>query len=272
MTGSIAAIAVFVAQAAAQSAGVEAPLVDAPTAEALAAAAGTTDFSVWGMFIRATFAVQFVMLILIVASFWCWAIIFEKVILYRRLRGQSARFEEDFWSGQPLDDLYDRISGKPNSPIERVFVSGMTEWRRSFGESGMIPGTLQRVDRAMTVAIARESEQINRRLPFLASVGSTAPFVGLFGTVWGIKHSFESIAMQQNTNLAVVAPGIAEALLATALGLLAAIPAVLAYNRLLADAESLTGGLDNFADEFSTILARQIDRHSSKPRAAEEAA
>src|SRR5690606_24280441 len=123
------------------------------------------------------------------------------------------------------------------------------------------------------VAMAREAEQINKRLPFLASVGSTAPFVGLFGTVWGIKHSFESIALQQNTNLAVVAPGIAEALLATALGLLAAIPAVLAYNRLLADAESLNGSIENFADEFSTILARQIDRHrSTGGRAIEEAA
>ena len=149
-------------------------------------------------------------------------------------------------------------------PIERIFTAGMTEWRRSLRqEGGLIPGTQSRVDRAMNVAIARESEAANKRLSYLATVGSVSPFVGLFGTVWGIKHAFESIAVQQNTNLAVVAPGIAEALLATALGLLAAIPAVVAYNRLSADAERLTGGLENFADEFSTILGRQIDRQSA---------
>jgi biopolymer transport protein TolQ len=177
--------------------------------------------------------------------------------------GQSSRFEDQFWSGKPLDELFERIGDRPSTPIERVFTAGMTEWRRSLRqEGGLIPGTQARVDRAMNVAIAREGEEANRRLSYLATVGSVAPFVGLFGTVWGIKHSFEAIAMQQNTNLAVVAPGIAEALLATALGLLAAIPAVVAYNRLSADAERLTGGLENFADEFSTILGRQIDRQT----------
>ncbi|MEM7210289.1 MAG: protein TolQ [Pseudomonadota bacterium] len=215
------------------------------------------------MFLRATITVKIVMLLLVLASFWAWAIIFEKWLTFVRLRRSTSRFEENFWSGQPLDELFDRVSSAARSPIERVFVAGMTEWRRSFADGGLIPGTLQRVDRAMNVTIARESEQVNKRLPFLASVGSVAPFVGLFGTVWGIKHSFESIATQQNTNLAVVAPGIAEALLATALGLLAAIPAVMAYNRLIGEAETLTGGLDNFADEFSTILARQIDRSSA---------
>lgn len=222
-----------------------------------------TDFSVMAMFMRATITVKIVMALLVLASFWAWAIILEKWLAYTRLRRGAGRFEENFWSGQPLDELFERVSNATRTPIERVFVAGMTEWRRSFSDSGLIPGTLQRVDRAMNVAIARESEQVNKRLGFLASVGSVAPFVGLFGTVWGIKHSFESIAVQQNTNLAVVAPGIAEALLATALGLLAAIPAVMAYNRLLAEADSITGGLENFADEFSTILARQIDRHNS---------
>lgn len=230
------------------------------TEGAVAAPGGETDFSVMAMFMRATITVKTTMLVLVLASFWSWAIIIEKWLAFTRLRRGSGRFEDAFWSGQPLDDLYDRISDKPRSPIERIFVAGMTEWRRSFGDTGLIPGTQSRVDRAMSVAIAREAETINRRLAFLASVGSTAPFVGLFGTVWGIKHSFESIATQQNTNLAVVAPGIAEALLATALGLLAAIPAVLAYNRLSGEAESLTGALENFSDEFSTILARQIDR------------
>ncbi|MEM1277578.1 MAG: protein TolQ [Pseudomonadota bacterium] len=213
------------------------------------------------MFISATWVVQVVMLILIAASFWSWAIIIEKSLSFRRLSGQSRRFEDTFWSGQPLDELFDRIGDGGRSPIERVFTSGMTEWRRSFAKTGgFIPGTMARVDRAMNVAIARESAEINRRLSFLASVGSASPFIGLFGTVWGIKTAFEDIATQQNTNLAVVAPGIAEALLATALGLLAAIPAVIAYNRLLSDAESLTGAIENFADEFNTILSRQIDR------------
>ena len=237
----------------------QATLGDAP----LGAPVGEADFSVMAMFLRATITVKLTMIVLVLASFWSWAIIIEKIVAYRRLRSQSSRFEDAFWSGQPLDDLYERISDKGRSPIERVFVAGMTEWRRSFGDAGLIPGTQSRVDRAMAVAVAREAETVNKRLPFLASVGSVAPFVGLFGTVWGIKHSFESIATQQNTNLAVVAPGIAEALLATALGLLAAIPAVLAYNRLSGEAESFTGALENFSDEFSTILARQIGRRQA---------
>ncbi|MBY8974880.1 protein TolQ [Rhodobacteraceae bacterium NNCM2] len=226
-----------------------------------AEAVDAVDFSVYAMFARATWVVKAVMILLVVASFWSWAIIFEKMISFSKLKRQAGRFEDDFWSGQPLDELFDRLGDRARSPIERIFVSGMTEWRRSFGKSGgLIPGTTARIDRAMNVAISRESEAINRRLSFLATVGSVSPFIGLFGTVWGIKHAFESIATQQNTNLAVVAPGIAEALLATALGLLAAIPAVIAYNRLVADAEQLTGALENFADEFTTILGRQIDR------------
>lgn len=254
MAGSIVAVLGTGVLAAAQTA-----ISDAPIAEAT----GEVDFSVMAMFVRATITVKVTMAVLVLASFWSWAIIIEKLFVYSRLRGRAGRFEDSFWSGQPLDDLFDRISGSARSPIERVFVAGMTEWRRSFNEGALIPGTQSRVDRAMSVAIAREAEVVNNRLPFLASVGSVAPFVGLFGTVWGIKHSFESIATQQNTNLAVVAPGIAEALLATALGLLAAIPAVLAYNRLIGEAESLTGDLENFADEFSTILARQIDRRQA---------
>lgn len=241
--------------AAAQVAGTESALA-APQVEGI-------DFSLTAMFFRATTVVQIVMVMLVVASFWSWAVIFEKVLVFSRLTGKSSRFEDLFWSGQPLDELFDRIGDRPQTPIERVFTAGMTEWRRSLRqEGGLIPGTQARVDRAMNVAIARESEEANKRLSYLATVGSVSPFVGLFGTVWGIKHAFESIAVQQNTSLAVVAPGIAEALLATALGLLAAIPAVVAYNRLSADAERLTGWLENFADEFSTILGRQIDRAS----------
>lgn len=246
----------------AQTAGDVAAIVEPGASEA----APDVDFSAYGMFVRATWVVQAVMIMLVVASFWSWAVIFEKWFAFSRLKRQVARFEDDFWSGQPLDDLFDRLGERARSPIERIFVSGMTEWRRSFRKTGgLIAGTQARIDRAMNVAIARESAAINRRLPFLATVGSVSPFVGLFGTVWGIKHAFESIATQQNTNLAVVAPGIAEALLATALGLLAAIPAVVAYNRLVAEAEGLTTGLENFADEFATILGRQIDRSQNKP-------
>jgi len=227
---------------------------------ALPAPEAVVDFSVWSMFWRATLVVQTVMVLLVFASFWSWAVIIEKALAFRRLRAEARAFDASFWSGNPLDDLYDRVSANPASPPERVFVAGMGEWHRSFAGTGLIPGTDARIDRAMTVAIARESAGITARLPWLATVGSVSPFVGLFGTVWGIKHSFESIAMQQNTNLAVVAPGIAEALLATALGLLAAIPAVVAYNRLGSIAEELTAGLENFADEFSTILSRETQR------------
>jgi len=248
-------ISVAAISAAAQISGGEAALA-APEANGI-------DFSVAAMFLRATWVVQAVMILLVLASFWSWAIIFGKVLVFRRLTGQSTRFEDEFWSGKPLDALFDRIGNNPETPIERVFTAGMTEWRRSLKqEGGLIPGTQARVDRAMNVAIARARETANKRLSFLATVGAVSPFVGLFGTVWGIKYAFESIAVQQNTNLAVVAPGIAEALLATALGLLAAIPAVVAYNRLSTDAERLVGALENFADEFSTILGRQIDRQS----------
>lgn len=256
IAASAAAVLSF-AQAAGQTA-TETVQLAPPAAEGL-------DFSVMALFARATVVVQAVIVVLLLASFWSWAIIIEKVLAFKRLKGMTRRFEDDFWSGKSLDELFDRLGERPRTPMERVFKAGMTEWRRSFRHGGgLIAGTQSRVDRAMNVAIARESEAINKRLAFLATVGSVSPFVGLFGTVWGIKNSFESIAVQQNTNLAVVAPGIAEALLATALGLLAAIPAVVAYNRLISDAEGLTGGLENFADEFSTILGRQINRNDGR--------
>ena len=218
------------------------------------------DFSMLALFARASLTVKAVMIMLIIASFWSWAIIFQKLIDYRRARRQAGRFDDTFWSGQPLDDLFDRINDKPRGPSERIFVSGMVEWRRSQrDDGGMIPGANARIDRSMDVAIAKEADGLNRGLAFLATVGSTAPFIGLFGTVWGIMKAFEEIAIQQNTNLAVVAPGIAEALLATGLGLLAAIPAVIFYNKLSADSERIVGGYESFADEFATILSRQAD-------------
>jgi len=223
-------------------------------------AATEIDFSMWALFARATLTVQVVMVMLVIASVWGWAIILHKTLSYRGARRAAATFDAAFWSGEPLDELYDRIGDAPAGPSERVFAAGMAEWRRSLrADGGLIPGAQARMERAMGVAIDREAEELSTGLGFLASVGATAPFVGLFGTVWGIKHAFEQIAIQQNTSLAVVAPGIAEALLATALGLLAAIPAVIFYNKLTADSDRIVGRYEAFADEFATLLSRQLD-------------
>ncbi|PZR00559.1 MAG: protein TolQ [Cereibacter sphaeroides] len=224
------------------------------------ATAQEIDFSLLALFFRATFTVKVVMLILLVASFWSWAVIIQKHIMFRKARGEASVFDRAFWSGEPLDELYEKIGPVPAGPSETIFSAGMLEWRRSHRQDGgLIAGAQARIDRSMDVAIAKESERLNGGLSFLATVGSTAPFVGLFGTVWGIKYSFEQIAISQNTNLAVVAPGIAEALLATAVGLIAAIPAVVFYNKLNADSERIIAGYEAFADEFATILSRQLD-------------
>ncbi len=219
------------------------------------------DFSLWALFLRATFSVKIVMLLLIVASFWSWSIIIQKFLDLRRARADAEAFEETFWSGEPLDAVYDRIGPEPPEAAARVFAAGMTEWQRSHRKGGgLIAGTQARIERAMNVAIGREADELGRGLSFLATVGSVAPFVGLFGTVWGIKNAFEEIAIQQSTNLAVVAPGIAEALLATGLGLLAAIPAVICYNKLSQETDALVGSYESFADEFSMIISRQLDQ------------
>jgi biopolymer transport protein TolQ len=218
------------------------------------------DFSMVALFARATLTVKLVMVMLFIMSFWSWAIIIQKHIQFRRARGEATIFDRAFWSGEPLDELFERIGPDPQGQSEKIFAAGMLEWRRSHKQDGgLIAGAQARIDRAMNVAIARESESLNQGLSFLATTGSTAPFIGLFGTVWGIKHSFEQIAISQNTNLAVVAPGIAEALLATGIGLVAAIPAVVFYNKLNADSERIVGGYESFADEFATILSRQLD-------------
>lgn len=218
------------------------------------------DFSLWALFARATLIVKLVMGMLVFASFWAWAIIFQKLIMYRSARREAQRFDEVFWSGEPLDGLFEQLGPQPSGSSEKVFAAGMTEWRRSHRQDGgLIAGAQQRIDRSMDVAINKEAERLQKGLAVLATVGSTAPFVGLFGTVWGIMNAFVEIAEQQNTNLAVVAPGIAEALLATGLGLLAAIPAVIFYNKLSADSDRITAGYESFADEFATILSRQLD-------------
>ncbi|WP_137699812.1 protein TolQ [Marimonas lutisalis] len=218
------------------------------------------DFSLWALFARATITVKLVMIMLIVASFWSWAIIVQKLIDYRKARREASAFDRAFWSGEPLDQLFEQIGADPGGHSEKIFAAGMIEWRRSHRADGkFIAGAQARIDRSMDVSIAKEAEGLQRGLPVLATVGSTAPFVGLFGTVIGIMNSFIEIAQQQNTNLAVVAPGIAEALLATGLGLLAAIPAVIFYNKLSADSDRIIAGYEAFADEFSTILSRQLD-------------
>ena len=225
-----------------------------------AAMAAEIDFALMALFLRATFTVKIVMILLVVMSIWAWAITIQKVIVYRAARKELAEFEKVFWSGQALDDIYDQIGPQPPGAAQKIFAAGMTEWRRSQRTDGaMIPNAGQRIDRVMDLSIARHTEGLSGGLSFLATTGATAPFIGLFGTVWGIKHAFEQIAIAQNTNLAVVAPGIAEALLATGLGLLAAIPAVVFYNKLSADSDAITGGYEAFADEFSTILSRQLE-------------
>lgn len=219
------------------------------------------DFSLMALFLRAPLLVQAVMVVLVAASIWSWGVMLEKWFQFGALRKGVQRFEETFWSGKALDHLYDDLGPKPGGPIERVFAAGMREWMRSVEtHSGLLLGLRDRLDRAMNVALVRETEAVERRLSHLATIGAVTPFIGLFGTVWGIKNSFEAIALSQNTNIAVVAPGIAEALVATAMGLFAAIPAVVAYNQLLGSAQRLNARLENFADEFATILSRQLDK------------
>ena len=226
------------------------------------------SLSMWGLFMEADPLIKLVMLVLVFASFWSWTIIINKVFRLRRLYKVAEQFEESFWSGGSLDELYDRINNRPQDPLSSIFCTAMREWRRSISKGMSLDsqarGTLhQRIDRVMQLTLGREMDQLERHMGFLASTGSTAPFIGLFGTVLGIMNSFQSIAVQQNTNLAVVAPGIAEALFATAIGLVAAIPAVIAYNKLSADLNRYANRLDAFAAEFGAIISRQLDEEAA---------
>jgi len=224
---------------------------------------GTTvpDFSLFGMFAQADFIVQSVMIILLAASVWCWAIIYDKIKRLRAVAERADQFEGEFWSGNSLEDLYERTRHNPDHPLAMLFVSAMREWQRSTASSGgkIAMGAQERIFRVMHVTVSREMERLEHYLSVLATVGSTAPFVGLFGTVWGIMNSFQSIASSNNSSLAVVAPGIAEALAATAMGLVAAIPAVVAYNVISNDLGRYANRLESFAEEFGTILSRQMD-------------
>ena len=191
----------------------------------------------------------------------CWAIIFEKLLTVRRLNKRSDEFEQAFWSGKSLDDLFDKVSSNPRDPMSAVFAAAMREWRRVSGNTSenFKVGLADRIERVMQITVNREMGRAEKYMTFLATTGATAPFVGLFGTVWGIMHSFQSIAISSNSSLAVVAPGIAEALFATALGLLAAIPAVVAFNKLNRDLDRYAGRLESFAGEFVAILSREMD-------------
>jgi biopolymer transport protein TolQ len=233
-------------------------------ASQLASAAIAEHFSAIGLFMNADLIGKVVIVVLILASFWSWAIIIEKVLRLRRLHGQADQFEDSFWSGGSLDELFQRVGDQPNEPMAAMFGAAMREWRRSaargLGAVGQIrAGLHERIERVMQVTLGREMERLERYMTFLASVGSTAPFIGLFGTVWGIMNSFHAIAASKNTTLAVVAPGIAEALFATALGLIAAIPAVVAYNKISSDLTRYAGRLEAFASEFGAILSRQLE-------------
>ena len=219
----------------------------------------------WALFLHADIVVKIVMLLLIAASVWVWAIVFEKWMVLRRVNREADTFEDRFWSGGSLDELYEQEGTKPKSPIAAVFGAAMGEWRRSTRVAGADvarSAVRERVERAMTITIQREMERMERWMSFLASVGSTAPFIGLFGTVWGIMHSFSAIAQMHNTNLSVVAPGIAEALFATAVGLVAAIPAVLAYNNISSALARYASRLEGFGAEFGAILSRQSEERA----------
>lgn len=218
------------------------------------------EFTIIGLFLRADIVVKIVMFVLIVASIWSWGAALQKWLSFRNMARVDAAFEDRFWSGKPLDALYEDVSDHENQGMERVFCAAMAEWQLNFrGDAGFAPGTMARIDRAMDVMINREAERLSSGLTTLATIGSVAPFVGLFGTVWGIMGAFLDIAIEQNTNLAVVAPGIAEALFATGLGLVAAIPAVVFYNKLSVDSQKIGASYEGFADEFSAILGRQMD-------------
>jgi len=217
--------------------------------------------SIFEIVLGAPLVVKFVMALLVFLSIWTWAIIVSKILLISRATREAAAFESSFWSGGNLDELYEKVGQSPKDPMQAVFAAGMREWRRTPAglPSGSALSIAQRIDRAMMLTVARELGRMETQMIVLASIGTAAPFIGLFGTVWGVMNSFLGIAAAGNTTLAVVAPGIAEALLATALGLVAAIPASIAYNSFTTDLARYAGRLEDFSGEFGTILARQLE-------------
>jgi biopolymer transport protein TolQ len=222
-----------------------------------------TSITLWSLFENADWMVKAVMIGLTLASVWVWAIAIDKILLFARMRKTMSQFEETFWSGKSLEELYRAVSARPAHSIAALFVAAMREWKQSMeGQAKSFAGLQARIEKVMDVTIAREVEQLERRLLVLATVGSAGPFIGLLGTIWGIMTSFRAIAGQQSTSLAVVAPGIAEALFATAIGLIAAIPATIFYNKFASEVNKQTQRLEGFADEFSAILSRQLDERA----------
>ena len=230
----------------------------------------SSELSIFGLFLAADLLVKTVMILLVAASIWSWSIMIQKSRSFRNQRNLTNFFEERFWSQESLDDFYDHLGSEPDGALERVFGVGMREWRmastkgvpRSLGRE-LRTSLVGRIEKSMSLVISKEMDELEKGIPFLASVGSVAPFIGLFGTVWGIMNSFAAIAESKNTSLAVVAPGIAEALFATALGLAAAIPAVVAYNKFSGDLEKIGNSLESFAAEFTNLIARQLDEDAS---------
>lgn len=224
-------------------------------------ASAAHDFSMWSLFLQADWVVKTIMIGLLLASVWCWAVIANRSALYSRARRDMAAFDRAFAQGQSLEDLRrTQASAQRPDGLAAVLAAGMDEWDRSHELAAARPeGLKARLEIALDLAVSEQADRLQKRLGLLATIGSAGPFIGLFGTVWGIMNAFTAIASAENTSLAVVAPGIAEALLATALGLLAAIPAVVGYNKLTADAARLTARLDAFADRLAALLSRQLD-------------
>ena len=225
---------------------------------------GGVDFSLFSLFLRADLVVKSVIIILIVSSIYSWTIIVDKLIRIKRLRQLDKEFDEIFWSGNSFEDLFETLNYNQNDPKSKIFCSAINEWKKTNKDaasmqSNALNSLKERMSRSMQISFNKETEIIEKNLTFLATAGSTAPFIGLFGTVWGIMNSLQSIAIAQNTNLSVVAPGIAEALFATALGLFVAIPAVVAYNKITSDLSKYFISLETFMDEFITIFFRQLE-------------
>jgi len=213
---------------------------------------GSTDFSLIQLFLRADFVVKSVIIVLIAASVYSWALIFEKQRLFKKIEKSTSNFEDKFWKSKSAENFYNHLSNKEKDPLANIFQSAMIELLKTKSKSSSVQSA--RVSRVLEISGDKEINLIEKHFTFLATVGSTAPFIGLFGTVWGIMNSFQSIAISRNTSLAIVAPGIAEALFATALGLLAAIPAVVAYNKFNSDSKRYSGRIENFSKRFISII------------------
>lgn len=226
------------------------------------AEATRSTLSMYGMFAESDIFMKLLILGLLFASFWCWAIIYDKVKLFRRIRMGMKAFEEKFWSGGSLEMLYNTYAKNPADPLSAIFVSAIKEWRRSMTEKKTI-GSInleERIDKVMQITIDKHADKLETKMVFLASTGSVAPLLGLFGTVWGIMDSFNAIGATQSTNIAAVAPGVAEALFTTAVGLIAAIPALIAHNKLSNDIDRIVKKMETFSDELGAIISRQIEQ------------